>query len=98
MSGAFAALESRVNRAVMHRLSNAMAIIGGSAVPVVFDRLYTEALDGDAAGYTPTVMGRDADLAGATYGAAMVVQGVSYTVTSVEPDGTGLTRLQLRRA
>ncbi|MBL0918039.1 MAG: hypothetical protein IBJ14_05010 [Hydrogenophaga sp.] len=98
MPASFAALEDRVNRAVLGHLSNAMATIGASTVPVVIDRLYIETLDGEAAGYAPVVLGKDVDLVGVAYGTTVVVHGIGYTVTAVEPDGTGLTRLQLRRA
>ncbi len=98
MPADFDRLEQRVNRAVVSRLSNAMAVIDAAMVPVVFDRLYLEALDGDAAGYAPVVLGKDADLVGVAYGTGLTVRGEAYTVTSVEPDGTGLTRLQLRKA
>lgn len=98
MPATFDALEQRVNRAVVNRLSNAMATIGAASVPVVFDRLYLDALDGEVAGYAPVVTAKDADLMGVVYGTAITVRGDAYTVTAIEPDGTGLTRLQLRKA
>lgn len=98
MPANFATIEERVNRAVVDRLSNAMAIIGPATVPVVFDRLYLESLDGEVAGYAPVVTGKDQDLVDVAYGSALTLRGVAYTVTSVEPDGTGLTRLQLRKS
>lgn len=96
MSARFADLETRVNRAVVGHLSNAMATVGANLVPVVFDRLYAEQLDGEAAGYVPVILGKDADLAGVVYGDSITIQSQAYSVVAVEPDGTGLTRLRLR--
>ncbi len=98
MPATFDLLEQRVNRAVVNRLSNAMVTIGVASVPVVFDRLYVDALDGDVAGYLPVITGNDADLAGVVYGTSITVRGDAYTVTALEPDGTGMTRLRLRKA
>jgi hypothetical protein len=97
MPAPFAAREARVNQAVVGHLANAMAIVKGNSVPVVFDRLYSEALDGDAAAYSPVVLGMDADLAGVVYGETISVHSQAYTVVEIEPDGTGLTRLRLRK-
>lgn len=97
MPAPFAAIEARVNNAVVGHLANAMAIVKGNPVPVVFDRLYSEALDGDAAAYAPVVMGKDADLVGVIYGESITVHSQAYTVVEIEPDGTGLTRMRLRK-
>lgn len=96
MPARFADLETRVNRAVVGHLSNAMATVGGNTVPVVFDRLYAEQLDGDAAGYAPAILGRDADFGVVAYGDIVTIQSQTFSVVAIEPDGTGLTRLRLR--
>lgn len=71
---------------------------GGEVVQVLFDRPYGESFDGQAAGYSPRAMGRTEDLAALAYGAVVVIDGQSWTVTSIQPDGHGVTTLKLREA
>jgi hypothetical protein len=69
------------------------ATIGAATVPVIFDAAYAEPLG--MSGSTPVALGVSADLAAATPGAAISIDGSYYRVTAVEPDGTGMTQLRL---
>lgn len=70
------------------------ATVGGVSVDGIFDNGYGSALD--VAGSTPSLLLPSSSAASATRGTAVVVGGVSYTVSSVEPDGTGMTLLRLQ--
>lgn len=62
-------------------------------VTVIFDRPSEEALE--TAGYAPEIWAKSSDVAAVTIGAAVTVRGTAYTVATVEPDGTGVTRMEL---
>jgi hypothetical protein len=73
------------------------ASAGGRVFHVIFD----------AAGLTvggfvetvgPSCLVRDSDLQGLDHDSEIVLQGVTYVVTGKEPDGSGMTTLQLRKA
>lgn len=72
------------------------ASAGGRVFNVIF-----EAAAVTAAGFVETVgpqcLVRDSDLQGIDHDSEIVVRGVTYVVTGVEPDGAGMTTLQLRR-
>lgn len=97
MATRFAALEARVNDAVRARLSNADATIGAATVPVIFDAAYLNA-GGMVESTGPQCQGKTTDLAAAVQGTAITISGQAYTVTGNQPDGTGMTVLQLREA
>lgn len=69
--------------------------IGGVAVSAIFDAPSADVLN--AAGDAPSLLIKTSDAAGATRGAAVVVDGSSFTVVRTEPDGTGMTRVTLQR-
>lgn len=78
-----------------------VATINGTAVNVIFDAEYLEALD--IAGNDPQVQCRTSDLDAITptvaVGATVVVNSTSYTVAAPpKPDGTGITTLKLNEA
>lgn len=92
-----AELESNTAATVVARLFNAEATLpGGEVVPVIFDRPYGEAFDGDAGGNVPRAVGRTSDLADAARGTLLTIGATAYQVTANEPDGTGVTTLRLR--
>jgi hypothetical protein len=91
----FAALEARVNGAVQRALSNAIAVVDGVDVPVLFDAPYDAPFDGQADAATPACVGDTATLGGFQRGDSIVIDGVLYQVGSAEPDGSGMTRLAL---
>lgn len=72
------------------------ATVSGQTVPVIFDNAYAGALGGLVESTGPQCIAKTADVAGVVQGAAIVIGGTAYTVTGVQPDGTGITTLQLR--
>ena len=68
------------------------AVVGGVTVSGIFDKAYQESM-GIVSGSNPVLLVKST--VSASEGAAVSVDGGSYTVASVEPDGTGLTILQL---
>lgn len=73
------------------------ATVAGQAVVGIWDNGYAEAFDALAL-RGPRLMLPTASAAAATAGTAVVVASVNYRVTSVQPDGTGVTTLLLERA
>lgn len=73
------------------------AALGGVTVPVIFDAAYTSA-GGMVESTGPQCQGKTGDLAAAVQGTAITISGQAYTVTGNQPDGTGMTVLQLREA
>lgn len=93
----FAALEARVNAAGKTKLSNAAATVGGvPGISGIFDDAYIDPLG--MSGSQPSLLCASADVSAAAQGAAVVVNAVSYTVGSIQADGTGMTRLLLQEA
>ena len=70
----------------------ATATKSGVAVAGIFDSAYTAAFD-MIAGSGPVFT--CASSAGITRGNTLVINGTSYTVTIIEPDGTGMSRCRL---
>lgn len=73
---------------------------GGSAstIYVIFDNEF--ALSTVGVGYenlAPQVLAKTSDVSGATNGATIVINSVTYYVIGVEPDGTGISRLILSK-
>lgn len=95
MTPAFAPLQQQANTTVMQVLANAVAVVGGRDVPVIFDQPYATPFDTQVDSAEPECTGASADLAGVARGDQIVIDGARYHVTRVEPDGTGLTRLIL---
>jgi len=95
MQTPFAALEKRANAAVMARLANATALVGGESVPVIFDLPYDAPFNGEVDAAKPECTGPTALLGGFERGDAISIDGRPYRVERAEPDGTGLTRLVL---
>lgn len=96
----FADLEQRVNAAAMRRLSNARAQRVGDSedFPVIFDRAFVEVALG-AGAYRPTASAQDSDIAGfASDETQLVINGSTYVVRDLQPDGTGWTLMILEAA
>jgi shikimate kinase len=72
------------------------ATLAGAAVTGIFDNAAAHAFNGLMLGTNPTFTLVTA--AGHARGQSLVVSGVTYTVAAVEPDGTGMTVLQLEAA
>ena len=96
MTAPFAAIETATATSAVAALADATAVIGGTSYSVVFDSGYDESFG--VAGRSLSILGTAADLAAATQGGSLTVNGTSYTVTAIEPDGTGMTRLRLQEA
>lgn len=86
----FAALEARVNAAVIQRLSNRVASVvpagGGAARPVsgIYDAAYATSLEDMVGGSTPAFTCSSAEGRDLTAGATIVLS----SVTEVLPNGT----------
>jgi hypothetical protein len=71
------------------------ATVGGVALTGIFDNAFLETL-GITAGSSPSLLIVSSAAPSATHGTSVVVGGASYTVTAVEPDGTGMALLRLQ--
>ena len=69
---------------------------GSSTLTGIFDNDYAES--GRIASANPTFTVRTADYASPAQGDALVISGTTYAVRSWEPDGTGITVVQLEKA
>lgn len=68
---------------------------GANSVNVIFDAEYTEALRGVVEGSGPTALCAASSMPGVAHGDTLVVNGTTYKVRGVEPDGTGVVLLRL---
>ncbi len=100
MAAPFAALESRLNTAVLSRLSNAAVTVDGAEVNGIFDNGYDLATVGlsGMASTQPTFTLSTSSVPASPVGTPVVVNGTNYLVAAHEPDGTGISRLILERA
>ena len=74
-----------------------LAFVDSRPARVIFDHAYAEGLG--IAGTAPQITARSTDVAHATVGSAVVVNGTAYTVAAPpQPDGTGVTVLILAAA
>lgn len=94
---AFRDLAKRMDAAIFLRLSDA-ATLDGRPVAGMFRAPWLQPQLGSAGTglLEPHLVIRDGDLGAAGQGSAVEHGGRTYTVVSVEPDGTGLTTLVLR--
>jgi hypothetical protein len=69
------------------------AALDGVAVAGIFDNEYADALG--LATRQPRFMLKSSDAASVTQASVLVVEGSTYRVRSIEPDGTGVTLLAL---
>lgn len=74
------------------------ATIGADTVTGLFDNGYAD-LNGMIGGSHPTLLCISADIPAVVNGTALTINATAYTVAGTpQPDGTGLTLLQLREA
>ena len=98
MSAPFAAFESATANAAMAALANCTATVGAVAgVEGVFDSAYATSF-GLTAGTSPALTVKAADVPAVAQDVTVVIGAASYTVTDVEPDGTGLILLRLDKS
>jgi hypothetical protein len=71
------------------------ATIGAATADVIFDAAYI-GVSGLVESTGPQCTGKTSDLAAAVQGTSIAIDGTTYVVTGNQPDGTGLTTLQLR--
>lgn len=73
------------------------ATLQGVAVAsgVIFDNGYAEPLGNLVEGRAPTALAIAADVPNVAHGQTLIVNGTSYKVRGVEPDGYGLVALRL---
>ncbi len=70
------------------------AVIGGTAVTVIFDKNFNSLFG--VPGNQPVLWAKSEDVEDVAIGTAVVVQDIDYTVSSIEPDGTGVTKMELQ--
>lgn len=99
----FNQLEARLNAAAMKKLANAIAIIGGIDVPVIFDAAYKVGMVG-AVGMgasVPQMVISNADVPADFIDSQITINGATWTVAERQPDGelpTGLACVLLEKA
>jgi len=90
-------LQNKVNAAVMARLSNAVALISGVEINVIFDNEYFDAIG--VSGSNPVVIAKTSEIPNVKRGDAIAVNGANYLIGDPpQHDGSGLVRLELRKA
>lgn len=102
MATPFAALEARTARAVLRHAANAQATATtrhGEVVQfqVIFDNGYAAQLGGLADATGPTALTSSADVADLVQGSAVDIGAETWAVADMQPDGTGMTTLLLRK-
>lgn len=65
-------------------------------VPVIYDRAYLETLGISAS--NPVALTAEVKVPGVARGQAILIQSINYTIDDIQPDGTGMVLLQLKRA
>ena len=90
----FADLEVSVNGSVTDNLSNKILVIDSNDVEGIFSKQYVEARFVES--NNPTFTAKSSDLIDVVQGCKAEDGSKQYEVVGVEPDGTGLTKLELR--
>lgn len=72
------------------------ATVGAASFPVIFDNGYQSGMNALVETTGPTCQAKTADVAAVVQGNTITINSIAYTVTSVQPDGTGVTILSLR--
>jgi hypothetical protein len=99
----FDQIEARINQAVMKKLANAVVVISGTDVPVIFDAEYSVAGVGPLGMGTssPQMVISNADIPAGFIESLVEIKGTRYTVVDTKPDSklpSGLTIAILERA
>lgn len=93
MTDVASAIETATAANAVAAFGNCTATLAGTTVAAVFIHGFAESFDVD--GEVPTLLVQSSDASGTVRGTAAIVNGVSYTVQGIEPDGTGMTMLLL---
>jgi len=72
-------------------------VVAGQTINAVFDNDYAR-VGVLYATSDPVLTCRSADVSSVVRGAVVVARGVTYSVRDIQPDGTGVTVLQLERS
>lgn len=98
MTAPFAAIEAATAASAVAALANVEATVAGSVLLGIFDAAYGEAFG--ISGTTPVLLCDDADLDDfdVVAGDTVTIGSDSYTVSRIEADGTGMSRLVLDAA
>ena len=72
------------------------ATVSGSTFPVIFDNSYQSAMNSLVETTGPVCQAKSADVSTVVQGTSIEIGATTYTVVSVQPDGTGVTTLGLR--
>lgn len=103
----FDLIEARLNRAALAKLANAVAVIDGADVPVIFDSQYKRGMVGvvGMGAQAPQMVMRDSDASGSWLSSPFTIRQAGkpdsqWVVSEVDPDESpdGLTTLMLRKA
>ena len=100
MATNFAALEARLNRAVLSHLSNVVATVNALPVTAIFD---SSSAIGSVGPYgmattAPQLTIATASVPASPVGLPVVANGVNYLIAEHMPDGTGISVLVLEKA
>lgn len=92
-------VESDADRLALLGDYSVSATINGVAVTGIFDDRFkmVDELSQEIESTLPQLICRSIDVAGVTDGMSCIVNGVNYTVRTLEPDGTGMTRIILHK-
>jgi hypothetical protein len=69
---------------------------GSTTVNVIYDHAYIDTYG--TASTNPLITANAADFSSATIGQTLVIESINYKIQSIEPDGTGIVRIELTRA
>lgn len=73
------------------------ATVLGKTVQVILDRTYAQVEEGEfsVANRKPVLTAKSSDFAGVEAGTVITVNGLSWEVLSIQPDGTGISEVFL---
>lgn len=72
------------------------ATLNGQTIKVILDNQYAETYN--ASGTTPVLLAKSSDVASAQRGQTIVINTISYSIKTIEPDNTGTSRMELTKA
>jgi hypothetical protein len=67
-------------------------------LPVIFDNAYADALGGLVEATGPSALVQTCYTADLAHGSVLEINGCSWQIVEIQPDGTGISRLRLREA
>jgi hypothetical protein len=73
-----------------------LAAILGNDVGAIFDKNYQQSFEMN--GSNTVIFLASSDLGAAEQGTAVVIDSVNYTIANIEPDGSGISTVQLQKA